>query len=99
MKIPVGETVRVRINPRNVGIALEALPRTSFQNIFPGTVEEVICSHDCGLVDVRLNIGAPLIATITMNAFRELDLKPGMQVHGMIKSVSISMGSSFNNHH
>jgi molybdate transport system ATP-binding protein len=99
MKIPVGETVRVRINPRNVGIALEALPRTSFQNIFPGTVEEVICSHDCGLVDVRLNIGAPLIATITLNACRELDLKPGMQVHGMIKSVSISLGSSFNNHH
>ncbi|GBC59442.1 molybdenum ABC transporter ATP-binding protein [Desulfonema ishimotonii] len=100
VEIPAGDTVRVRIHPRNVGIALEPFPRASFQNIFQGTVEEITDPCDGTLVDVRLDIGAPLIATITPQARQELDLNPGTPVYAMIKSVSISLGSSFNgNHH
>ena len=93
VEIPAGDVVRARIHPRDVGIALEAFPRTSFQNIFKGIVEEVTDPHDGALVDVRLDIGAPLLATITPNARQELDLKPGMPVFAMIKSVSVSLGS------
>lgn len=91
-----GEPVRVRIHPRDVGIALGELPRTSIQNIFPGTITEISPSENGGLVDVRLDIGVPLPATITPRAVRDLDLKKGAEVLALVKSVSVSLGSGVN---
>lgn len=99
IELKVGNTIRVRINPRNVGIALGPLPRSSFQNIFQGVVKEVIDSHDGTLVDIHLDIGVPVVATITPRARQELELEPGIQVYVMVKSVSISLGNSFNGNH
>lgn len=96
IETPVGDTVRARIHPRNVGLALEAFPRTSFQNIFRGTVEAVSVAEGGSLVDVCLDIGTPLMATITLRARKELALTPGTRVYAMIKSVAVSMGTSFN---
>ncbi len=90
--LPVNGAVRARIHPRNVGLALEAFPRTSFQNIFQGVVTGVNDPCDGSLVNVSLDIGIPLMATITPRARQELDLKPGTRVHAMIKSVSVSLG-------
>jgi len=99
MDIPVGNTLRVRIHPRNVGISLDLPSRTSFQNIFQGTVEEIKDSKDPRLIDVRLNIGTPILSTITLSALHELNLKPGTKVYAMVKGVSISLGSTFNGNH
>ena len=90
--LPVNGTVRARIHPRNVGIALEAFSRTSFQNIFQGKVTGVKDSGNGSLVAVSLDIGTPLMATITPRARQELGLTPGDQVYAMIKSVSVSLG-------
>lgn len=88
-----GEAVRVRIPPRSVAIACGDLPRTSFQNLFGGTVTSVAQSADGGLVDVWLDIGGPLLATITPRALRQLNLKQGTPVTAMVKSVSVSLGN------
>lgn len=92
---PQGATVRVQILSRNVALSIEPLPRTSFQNIFKGTVKDVSNSKNGKMVNVHLDIGTPLIATITKHAQQQLGLKNGMEVFAMVKSASVSLGGFF----
>lgn len=92
LDLPKGSKIRVRIQARNVAIALKRPAQTSFQNILPARVEQI--SQENGfLVDVRLNIGCMLLARITPAARQSLNLKPGQQVFALIKSVSVSTGN------
>ena len=88
-----GEPVRVRISARHVAIALEPPGRTSFLNIFPGEIREIL-DDDEPFVDVRMDIGRSLWARITRQSLLELNLKPGQSVFALIKSVAISSGPS-----
>jgi molybdate transport system ATP-binding protein len=89
--IAKGAAIRVRIRALNVAIALERPSQTSFQNILPARVEDIL--HENGsMVDVRLNIGCTLLARITTASRQSLDLKPGQDVFALIKSVSLSTG-------
>jgi molybdate transport system ATP-binding protein len=90
-----GEPVRVRIHPRSVAISVGEIPRTSIQNVYRGTVVSITnaCNGNGGLVDVRLNIGTPLVATVTRRAVGELGIKEGKEVLALVKSVSVSLGS------
>lgn len=90
---PTGAKVRVRIEARNVAIALLPPQQTSVRNILPGTVKTVI-SGDGSLVDVELDIGCPLLARITAQAWKELHLQPGQQVFALIKSVAVNRGTT-----
>lgn len=96
LKVPriaaaLGESVRVRIPARHVAIALTPPGRTSFQNIFPGEIREIL-DDSASFVDVRLDIGSTLWARITRQSLQELELKPGQPVFALIKSVAITMG-------
>jgi molybdate transport system ATP-binding protein len=88
---PPGTAVRVRIDARNVAIALKRPAQISVQNIFQGTIEE-IAGDNVSMVDVRVNIGCLLVARITPKAKADLGLKTGQQVFALIKSVGISRG-------
>jgi len=90
-EISCGSNVRVNIHPRDVAIALNPPSQISIQNIFHGTVEEIIKNNGV-LVDVRLNIGCPLLARITLRAREDLDLSLGQRVFALVKSVAISRG-------
>ncbi|SPF36517.1 molybdate transporter subunit; ATP-binding component of ABC superfamily [Syntrophobacter sp. SbD1] len=101
LKVPrldayVGAKVRVRIEARSVAIALVAPEQISVQNILPGTVEEITPGNG-SLVDVRLDIGCPLLARITPQALKTLDLRAGQQVFAVIKSVAVSHGVLWRN--
>lgn len=91
--VPLGDRVRVRIRSRDVAISLSRPDKISVQNIFPATVEEVAETAE-SLVDVRLDIGCPLLSRITPAAKADLELTPGQQVYALVKSVAISRGSS-----
>jgi molybdate transport system ATP-binding protein len=87
----IGSTLRVRIRPQDVALALEPPLRTSFQNIFPGRVETI--EHDNrGYAYVGLNIGHLLLIQITSIACAELQLEPGKSAFALIKSISVSVG-------
>ena len=85
---PIGATARVRIQPQNVGLALTRPEGTSFRNILPAVVVDVAVRAD-GLVDVRLDCGVPLLASVTPLSRDELGLKPGLSLFAMIKTVSV----------
>jgi molybdate transport system ATP-binding protein len=88
-----GEEVRVRIRARDVSLALDRPRGLSVQNILAATVESV--SGEFGaIVDVHLRVGAtPLVARITRKAAAELAIAPRMQVHALVKAVSIDRRS------
>lgn len=90
--LPTGRQIRVRIKARNVAIALKPPERISVQNILCGTIEK-IAEGNGSLVDVRINVGCPLLSRITPLARKDLDLHPGQTVFALVKSVAVSCGT------
>lgn len=91
-----GQSLRLRIRARDVALATERPSGTSFQNILKGTVREVgERIHTRGdaaadaMVEVSVDIGAPLRVRITRKSFDELELKIGSPVFALIKAVAI----------
>lgn len=87
----VGHAQRVHVLARNVGIALQKPEATtSFLNIMPATVVDVavpdIASH---AVQIKLDVGVPLLANISRKSLHTLRLEPGQQVYALIKAVSL----------
>ncbi|MHA1114212.1 MAG: molybdenum ABC transporter ATP-binding protein [Alphaproteobacteria bacterium] len=88
LALPVGERLRVRVHARDVALALEPPAGLSILNAFPGTVMEMAESNRA-TVDLRLDIGVPLLSRITARSARTLGIAPGKKVHALIKSVAV----------
>ncbi len=87
-----GQQQRVHILARNVGIALqEPNHPTSFLNILKATIIDVAApdmkSHS---VQIKLDVGVPLLASISRKSLHVLDLKVGQTCYAMIKAVSLA---------
>jgi len=90
LKLPPGATIKIRLNARDISIALSRPPDISVLNVFPGVIEQIE-QVDTSSVDVKIRVVAQLTleARITTLACRNLNLKIGMPVFALIKSVSI----------
>lgn len=90
--LPVGQHQRVHILARNVGIALEAPSvATSFLNILPARIIAVAApDHHSHSVQIKLDIGVPLLASISLKSLHTLKLVPGQSCFAMIKAVSLA---------
>lgn len=87
--IPVGQTMRLHILSQDVSIVLDPPNfRTSVLNILQATVMEV-GTIDGYSVDIKLDIGRPVLATITKKSFVKLGLRPGQKVYAHIKAVKM----------
>lgn len=86
----VGRLMRVYILSSDVSLVLEkTIAPTSVLNILEAMVVE-IREMDQASVDVRLDIGAPLVASITRKSLVTLGLEPGHRVFAHIKSVALN---------
>jgi molybdate transport system ATP-binding protein len=84
----LGTKVRLRIPARDVIIALQPVTGLSVQNDLPARIDDLRPVLN-GQVDVYLALGPTrLIARITEGAVKRLDLRPGMAVHALVKSVA-----------
>ena len=88
----IGERLRVQILAKDVSI-ISGPPsfQTSVLNLLKATVVEigeVNTKHPS--VDIKLDIGCPLLATITRKSLATLNLHPGQHVHAQIKAVALS---------
>ena len=87
-----GTQVRVHIRARDVSLMLGRPEKTSVLNVFEGTVVE-IAETGSPQVDVLLDIGSPLIARITRKSMHDLDIRPGLKLHALVKAVAIDRRS------
>ena len=88
----LGERLRVQILAKDVSI-ISSPPsfQTSVLNLLEATVVEIgDVSLNHPFVDIKLDIGCPLLATITRKSLKTLKLHPGQQVHAQIKAVALA---------
>lgn len=88
--VTIGQAVRVHILSSDVTLVVGPVHApTSVLNILDATIVDVqeITSSS---VDVFLDIGAPLIASITKKSFATLELKKGQRVFAHIKAVALN---------
>lgn len=84
----IGSQIRLRILARDVTLSLTRPEGVSALNILPGCMMEIGAPHG-PYVEVRIDVGAPVLARVTVKSLQALALTPGKQVYVMIKSVAI----------
>jgi molybdate transport system ATP-binding protein len=86
----IGQPVRVHILSSDVSLVIGRTGSpTSVLNILEATITE-IREMDQSSVDVLLDIGAPLVASITRKSLVTLGLRPGHRVFAHIKAVALN---------
>jgi molybdate transport system ATP-binding protein len=87
---PAGAALRVRVQARDVSLALQEPQQISVNNVLPATVVELA---DDGpgqaLVTLRLGTGTPLLARLTQGSVQRLGVAPGQRVFALIKGVAL----------
>jgi len=91
----VGDPLRVQILARDVSlVASPPAFQTSVLNVLEATVLEIgPIDADQPFVDIKLDIGCPLLATITRKSLAALKLRPSQKVHAQIKAVALTHDS------
>ena len=85
----IGQTLRIRVQARDVSLTLQRQSATSILNILPATVSAVSADSP-GQVMVSLDVaGSPLLARVTERSVRTLALAPGLALYAQIKGVAI----------
>ncbi|MFP6712021.1 MAG: molybdenum ABC transporter ATP-binding protein [Rhodospirillales bacterium] len=92
VNLPKGTPLRAHIRARDVSLMLERPKGTSILNVFEGRIVEI--SDEGGpQLDLKIDIGTPLIARVTRKSFNDLGLENGKTVFAMIKAVAIDRRS------
>ena len=87
--IAIGERARVRVRARDVVLAVGDPGRLSVRNRLSARVV-AISEGEGAEVGVRLDAGgAPMLARVTRDAVRELELAPGVTVTALVKAVAL----------
>jgi molybdate transport system ATP-binding protein len=85
-----GHAVRLRVLARDVAIATRRPEGLSVQNVLPCRLTALADRpNDRCLLQLDLG-GAPLLALLTADSARRLQLRPGQQVFALVKSVASS---------
>ncbi len=84
-----GQRLRLYIAARDVMLATRRPEGISALNVLPGTIVG-LSSPRQGSIDVRVDCGGNVIAARVTTLSRDaLDLRPGKQVHAVVKTVAL----------
>ncbi len=89
-----GSDVRIALDPEDIAVASAPVEQISIQNQLPARVRRVFVLR--GRVLCLLDAGVPLLAGITHQSCRELQLRPGRRVWAMFKTQAIDATACVN---
>jgi molybdate transport system ATP-binding protein len=95
-ELEIGEAVRLRIRARDVAVATSEPQGLSIRNQLPGKIAALEADEDTGSAELLIDIGGPrLRARLTLAAVEDLNLREGLSVYALVKSVGLegSIGS------
>lgn len=94
VNLPMGSAVRLRIRARDVTLATRRPHHSSAQNVLEGIIIGI--GQAAGpIVDLQLDChGDHLVARLTRRAVAMLELRPGLPVFAIVKSVTLEGHSS-----
>ncbi|MCI2399665.1 molybdenum ABC transporter ATP-binding protein [Aliiroseovarius subalbicans] len=85
-----GRSLRVRIAAQDVTLALDAPTRISALNVLSGRIDTIHAGAGPGAIVSVLTPAGPVLARVTARSVKALDLRPGLPVHAIVKTVSIA---------
>ena len=87
----MGSPLRVHVLAQDISISLgKSEVPTSALNTLPATILEIgPTDSNSSSVNLKLDVGEPILATITRKSLAHLQLKPGMQVYATVKAVKM----------
>ena len=87
-----GNRLRVHIRAEDVTLAVAPIEyQTSVLNVLPAQIVEVRSNAEDGCkVDVTLDIGCPLLASITRKSLAHLNLQSGQNIYAHIKAIRMA---------
>ncbi len=89
--VALGSTLRLKVQARDVSLALEKPRHSSILNLLPVTVLAQVPADNAAHVLVRLDMqGTPLLTRITRYSRDQLGLHEGQQLWAQIKSVALA---------
>lgn len=93
-KISAGQNLRVHIHSKDVSLATDPPSgATSVLNILKAKVKKIgPVDRNNYSVDIELDAGRPLLATITRKSLSNLNLTPGQPVYAHIKAIKMIHG-------
>lgn len=87
--VEIGDSVRLKVQARDVSLCLERPEQTSIINIFPATIVELDPSHECH-VNVRLEAGGThLLSRVSHLSLERLALAVGKQLFVQVKGIAM----------
>ena len=85
----IGQNIRLRIRASDVAIAAARPKGVSIRNVIQGEISQIVADRQAAYAVVTLQLkGAELRSHITRASCSDLNLKTGMSVYALIKSVS-----------
>ncbi|WP_433786581.1 molybdenum ABC transporter ATP-binding protein [Pseudomonas frederiksbergensis] len=85
-----GQTLRCKVQARDVSLSLQGVEQSSILNRLPVTVISEVGADNAAHVLIRLNAaGTPLLARITRYSRDQLGVHPGQQLWAQIKAVAV----------
>ena len=88
-KLPLGQTLRLRIQARDVSLTLQQQTQTSILNILHATITG-LADDSPGQVMVCMDVGgSSLLARVSARSVDALQLAPGQTVYAQIKGVAV----------
>lgn len=90
--LPVGAPLRLHVLAKDVSLVpCFSQTKTSVLNVLEATVVEIVrSSSDQYAVEIKLDVGCPLLAIITRKSLNDLNLKEGQVVYAHVKAVALS---------
>jgi len=89
-QLPPGSQVRLRVQARDVSIALDAPARSSILNILHATIDAIGDAGSNGQQLIRLSLqGQKLLARISAYSAQRLHLREGLNVYVQIKGMAL----------
>jgi molybdate transport system ATP-binding protein len=87
---PVGSRQRLRIDARDVSVALQPPERSSISNVLPACIIDIHDDPDRAQQLLRLDTaGQTLMARVTRRSVQQLQLAPGTRLFAQVKSVAL----------
>ncbi len=85
----IGSRLRIHIHASDVFLTTTPMPaQTSVLNTLPAVIQEIYNASPGGAtVDIKLDVGSPLLATITRKSLELLQLSIGQKVYANIKAL------------
>lgn len=82
------DNVRLAIEPNNIILALGIFPNSA-RNTIKGTVSKI--TEEGSKINIFLDIGIPLVATITSESMADLGIKEGSELYAIFKTMAVKV--------